>query len=300
LTILKNYFMEISQKFDLLCDNLRMSKETVDTVSYRYHRIIHQLNESYYGIDNDSLHGLYVGSYGRGTAINTSDIDMLFVLPYEEYVRFNRYLTNGQSALLQDVKNSIQKTYPSSYISGDGQVIVVYFTDGVTFEVVPCFGNNDNSFTFPDSNNGGSWKITNPRPEISAINSLNNCTNKNLKRLCRMVRAWKEQNNVLLGGLLIDTLAYRFLKDWEYRDKTTVYYDWMTRDFFDYLSSIDDSQSYWCAVGSNQLIYRKGPFAAKAKKAYDAAVAAIAYKTSGYDYSANLKWQEIYGTRFPH
>ena len=281
LTIVKKQIMEISQKFDLLCDNLRMNKEIVNTVSYRYHRIIHQLNESYYGIDNDSLHGLYVGSYGRGTAINTSDIDILFILPYEEYVRFNRYLTNGQSALLQDVKKNIQKTYPNSYISGDGQVIVVSFVDGVTFEIVPCFENSDSSFTYPDTNDGGSWKRTNPRPEISAINRLDNRTNKNLKRLCRMVRSWKEQNNVPIGGLLIDTLAYRFLEGWKYRDKTTLYYDWMT-------------------VGNNQLIYRKGPFATKAKKAYDAAVAAIAYETNGYDYSANLKWQEIYGTRFPH
>lgn len=34
---------------------------------------------------------------------------------------------------------------------------------------------------------------------------------KNLRHLCKMARAWKNKNGVNMGGLLIDTLAYRFL-----------------------------------------------------------------------------------------
>ena len=52
-----------------------------------------------------------MGSYGRGTAIDTSDIDMLFVLPYAVYKQYNSYVGNGQSALLQAVRSSLQKTY---------------------------------------------------------------------------------------------------------------------------------------------------------------------------------------------
>lgn len=292
--------MSISEKFSQFYSNLRMSSVVVNTVAYRYHRIIHQLNEDFYGSDNDTAHGMYVGSYGRGTAIDTSDIDMLFVLPYEVYRQYDYYTGNGQSALLQSVRSSLQKTYPTSYIKGDGQVIVISFSDGITFEVVPCFVNKDGSYTYPDSNDGGHWRVTNPKPEISAINVLNNCTNNNLKRLCRMVRAWKEKHNVPMGGLLIDTIAYGFLKDWEYREKSFLYYDWMTRDFFKSLSEVDDSQSYWKAVGSGQYIWRKGPFARKARVAYDAAVEAIEYEGKGMEASANQKWREIYGTRFPY
>lgn len=115
---------------------------------------------------------------------------MLFVLPYETYVQFNNYQSNGQSALLQAIKNSIQKTY-NSYIKADGQVVKVDFTDGINFEIVPCFLNTDKSYTYPDSNGGGSWKTTNPKPEINEITTANLLYNKNLKRLCRMARAWK-------------------------------------------------------------------------------------------------------------
>ena len=60
-------------------------------------------------------------------------------------------------ALLQSVKSSIEKTYSTSNIGADGQVIQVTFTDGITFEVVPVFTNKGGSYTFPDTNSGGRW-----------------------------------------------------------------------------------------------------------------------------------------------
>ena len=44
------------------------------------------------------------------------------------------------------------------------------------------------------------------------INSLNQDKNHNLKRLCKMVRAWKNDHGVPMKGMLIDTLCYQFLK----------------------------------------------------------------------------------------
>ena len=48
---------------------------------------------------------------------------MLVQLPYDTYIRFNNYASNGQSALLQEVKNVIAKTYSSTYLKADGQII---------------------------------------------------------------------------------------------------------------------------------------------------------------------------------
>lgn len=290
--------MSISDKFSAFCSNLRMSYDTVSAVRSRYHSITKRLNKDFRDTDSEVLNSLYVGSYGRGTAIHVSDIDMLYILPWDYYTKYDSYDGNGQSALLQAVKESIEKTYWNTYVSGDGQVVKVSYSDGVVFEVVPCFELSNGSFYYPDTHNGGSWKTTNPRPEINAINTLNNATNKNLKRLCRMIRAWKDNCNVPMGGLLIDTFAYRFMKDWEYNDKSFVYYDWLTRDFFKYLSEQDDNQSYWLAIGSGQYIYPKGRFAAKAKSAYDNALKAIEYEDKNYEYTANSYWRDIYGSKF--
>ncbi|QOY52730.1 SMODS domain-containing nucleotidyltransferase [Candidatus Sulfurimonas baltica] len=289
--------MGVAEKFQNFCSNIRISDTNVSNISYRYKQITKRLNTDFYVSTSETNHSLYVGSYGRDTEIHISDIDMLFILPYDVYVQYDNYKGNGQSALLQAVKNSIQKTY-NSYIKADGQVVKVDFTDGINFEIVPCFINTDKSYTYPDSNNGGSWKTTNPKPEIEEIRQANILYNKNLKQLCRMARAWKDKWDVPMGGLLIDTLAYNFIKTWENKDKSFLYYDFMTRDFLKYLKEQNENQSYWLAVGSNQYVWRTGKFEYKALQCYNIAIKAIDYDTNGNEYSANEKWREIYGTKF--
>lgn len=290
--------MSVSDKFENFTKELRMKSNVVTSVSNRYKLITKRLNEDFYSSESETFHSLYVGSYGRGTAIHVSDIDMLFVLPNSFYDRYNAYTNNSQSSLLQFVKNSIEKTYPKSYLGADGQVIKLDFSDGINFEIVPCFRNNDGSFKFPDSNNGGSWKSTNPNPEIYEINIMNKDCNKNLKRLCRMARAWKDNWNVPIGGLLIDTLAYNFIKDWKYKEYSFAFYDYMTRDFLKYLKDRDKNQQYWLSPGADQFVYRKGIFENKASQCYNIALDAIGYEEKNNDWSANQKWREIYGAKF--
>lgn len=291
--------MDTHDKFKTFCSNILISTDTVADISYRYKRITKQLNKDFWTSDSDTAHSFYVGSYGRDTDIHVSDIDMIFQLPYEVYKQYNEYRGNGQSALLQAVRSSLQKTYGTSYISGDGQVIKINFTDGICFEIVPAFLNKDGSYTFPDANDNGSWKTTNPKPEISEIAKANQEWSYNLKRLCRMARAWKDLWEVPMGGLLIDTLAYNFLSGCGYKDKTYSFYDWITRDFFKFLKDQNEQQSYWYAVGSNQLVWRKGKFEYKALRCYNISIEAIDYEKKEQHPSANKKWREIYGTTFP-
>ncbi len=291
--------MTVSEKFKAFNQNIRISSDNVSKISDRYKRITKKLNREFWGTDSETSHSLYVGSYGRDTDIHVSDVDILFQFPYSIYEKYNSYSGNGQSALLQEVKDYIKEIYPKSpHIKGDGQVIGVNWDDGICFEIVPCFINKDNSYTYPDSNNGGSWKTTNPKPEIEEIREKNKAWNYNLKELCRMARAWKDEWSVPMGGLLIDTLSYNFLKNWSYRDKAYAYHHWMVRDFFEYLKNQKADQDYWLAVGSNQYICRKGKFEYKALQCYNISLEAIEYEQQQMPYSANLKWKEIFGSKF--
>lgn len=292
--------MGIGENFSLFCSNISISADKRESISYRYKRITRQLNIDFRGLDSDTANSFYLGSYGRGTAISSiSDLDMAIVLPYETYKKYNEYLGNGQSALLQAVRTSMRNTYPTSEISGDGQVVVIQFTDNIIFEVLPCFLNTDGSYTYPNSNGGGAWKTTNPKAEIEAMSKLDGNANGNLKRLAKMARAWKARNNVPISGWLIDTFAYKFIDGWTYKDKSFLYYDWLSRDFFGYLASQDKTQNYWTIAGSGAHVYRTGSFEYKAKQAHDLAVQAIAHYDKSEFWSGNQKWREIYGTNFP-
>lgn len=292
--------MGLGEWFSTFCTSLKVVDS--GTISQRYKSITKRLNTDFWNTTSDTSHSLYVGSYGRNTAIQGfSDLDMIFQLPYSEYEKYNNYSGNGQSALLQAVKQSIEKTYSTTYIRADGQVIVVPFNDGISFEVVPAFINENDSFTFPNSNSGGSWHVTNPKPEIQAIRDRNAFCNGNLVPLCRMARAWKRKWDVPIGGLLIDTLAYQFIYGWQYKDKSYLYYDYMCRDFFKWLSEQDSEQEYWKAPGSGQYVYGKGLFQYKAKRCYNISLEAIAHETATpkQEWSAKQKWRDIFGTDFP-
>ncbi|MDP2709387.1 MAG: nucleotidyltransferase [bacterium] len=290
--------MSVSVKFQNFCSNIRITTSVASDISYRYKRITKQLNKDFWNTESDTSHSLYVGSYGRDTDIHVSDIDVLFQLPYSVYERINGHSGNGQSALLAEVRDSLRNTYGTTHISSDGQIVGIKFDDGVNFEILPCFVNKDGSYTYPDSNNGGSWKTTNPKPEIEEIKKTNDSCNGNLKNLCRMARSWKDKWDVPMGGLLIDTLAYQFIKQWTHRNESYLYYDYMTRDFFEYLKNQDENKTYWLAVGSGQYVYKKGDFQYKALRGFNIAEEAIDYEQREMPASANGKWKEIYGTKF--
>ena len=292
--------MGLADWFSSFCSNIQV--QDGGTISRRYRAITHRLNTDFWNTTSETSHSRYVGSYGRNTAIRGfSDLDMVFELPSALYSQYDNHAGNGQSALLQAVRNSMRKTYSSSSIGGDGQVVVVSFQDGITFEVVPVFLNRAGSYTYPDSNGGGSWKTTDPKAEIEAIRIRNKACNGNLIPLCRMMRACKKKWNVPIGGLLVDTLAYQFINEWAHRDKSYLYFDWMCRDFFRFMKDQNIEQSYWKAPGSGQYVYRKGLFQWKATRCYNISIEAIEYESADpkREWSAKQKWREIFGSSFP-
>lgn len=106
--------ISVASDFERFCKKLRMSETTISNIQNRYHAIAKRINLDYWNSTSDTAHSLYVGSYGRGTCIYTSDIDIIVELPWSEYTRYNNYSGNGQSALLAALRCCLLKTYSSS------------------------------------------------------------------------------------------------------------------------------------------------------------------------------------------
>lgn len=293
--------MGVGEDFAAFKDNYNISATLISSISARYRRITRQLNRDFWSTDSETAHSLYVGSYGRDTAAKgVSDLDIAFVLPVSQYTKYKAYATNGPSALLQAVKLSIRNTYPTSDSFGDGQVVVISFTDDIKFEILPVFETTDGqSWLYPNANAGGSWKGCNPRAEIATIKARNDETNRNLKHLARMMRVWRDHYDAPMSGILIDTLAYQFIETHEHRSKSFLYHDFLARDFFDYLSKQNQTQAFWRAPGSGYHVMRKGVFEHKARSAYLRSLEAIKYNADGHEWSRRQKWREVFGSTFP-
>lgn len=199
-----------------------ISKADRATISNRYHKITKAINQEFWNSSSDTLHSFYVGSYGRGTAISTSDIDMLVEIPKHEFERYDLQKGNGQSRFLQAVKKAIAEVYSRSEVHADGQVVVIDFKDGIKFEVVPAFRNEDwfgnVTYTYPDTNLGGNWKSTNPKAEQQAISEKDKNSGGLLRDTCKHIRFIRDNyyTSYHLSGILIDAFVYDAIQGWHY------------------------------------------------------------------------------------
>lgn len=197
-------------------------QETRSLVSRRYKSITSAINKDFWSITSETSNSFYVGSYGRNTAISTSDIDILTALPNSDFDSYNNLKGNAQSRLLQSVKNAVISSYPRSDIRADGQVVKVAFSDGMNFEILPAFQNKDwfgnLTYTYPDSNMGGNWKSTNPKAEQEAIAQKNRTSNGLLVDTCRHLRVVRDTyfKSYHLSGIVIDTFVYDAIGGWHW------------------------------------------------------------------------------------
>ncbi|MBE5806154.1 MAG: nucleotidyltransferase [Clostridiales bacterium] len=285
----------LKDDFETFCSNIEL--DNLEEMKTTIKEITKKLNKHYYDIEDKEKHMYTVGSVGRGTAIkNTSDLDILFDLLSEVYTQYDNYENNGQSALLQDVKKVLLERYPNTKIKGDGQVVVISFNK-YKVELVPGFKQNDERFKYPDSNDGGHWRYTDPLPEIEACKNSNDDTNGNFYNVCHMLRAWKNKKGFKFKGLLIDTLTNNFFQDNEdYKDASYSSYLELVKSIFEFLKNEDSDRSYWFAIGSNQQISNddNGKFIKKAKKAYNKLK-----DVNENDENINEVLRGIFGNEFP-
>ena len=283
--------MAIAEMFTTFVANLAINN--TETISLRYGELTTALNKAFRDTESKTANTLQVGSFGRKTGINgISDLDMLYIMPKSQW---ETYKDGKQLKLLQKVKVAILNRYPKTNVRVDRLVVTVTYTN-FHVEVQPVFEQEDGSFMYPDTKNGGSWKPTKPRLEMDAVATLDVEKNSNLRRLSKMARAWRNKHGVAMGGLLIDTLTYNFLNSTnEYDTKSFLYYDELNRDFFKYLSELPKQDRY-NAPGSKQHVKVKKAFQRKAKKAYHLCVKAIEAEGTK---SVNDKWKEIFGRPFP-
>jgi hypothetical protein len=290
--------MTVGSRFNQFLATLVLTDDQRSDGSTKHSGVRGCLDEHYYG-SYYAGNGFLVGSWGKSTEIRPPrDIDIMFALPKNVYDRFDGRPGNKQSQLLQEVKAVLQRTYQSTEMRGDGQVVVVPFSS-YAVEVAPAFLLQSGQYYICDTNGGGRYKTTDPNAEIQKVKTSNDATNGNSRDLIRMMKRWQEYCNVDLRSFLIELLAIEFLVSWQHQGKSSVYYDWMVRDFFYFLKN----KSQWSSVivpGTYETITLGDTgWQSRAETAYDRALKACGHEKDNMPYSAGAEWQKIFGTDIP-
>ena len=242
-----------------------------------------------------------VGSVGKETATKPrTDLDMLFVLPWDNYTRIEGLTGNKQSQLLQEVKRALTVTFPRTDLRADGQVVIAPF-DTYNVDVVPSFrfvtGPLTGSYYTAHTADGGSWRLSNPVAEYRWLKTVDAASGGKATHLIQTLKAWKHECNVDLKSICLEIAAGVFVQNWENRDKGMTFYDWMVRDFFAFMLNYVNGRAK--PAGIDEWIPLGDSWKTKCQTAYGRAVKACEHEHADQDTLASMEWQKIFGSRFP-
>jgi len=277
----------MQQQFEKFCKNIKLTKNQRGDAKRKYKGVCTVLHNKFYETKYNGNTKYLFGSYRKRTAIRplieSQDVDVLFKMPEEMYETFQKQ-QNGQSALLQLVRRALidSKYALSEKPKAWGKVILVQTADGThNVELLPAFEQMDGRFIIPNTENGGSWEIFDPRNEIDTFKKSDEETEGLTSELSRIIKRWaREVSSLALKSYEIETHVVSFLRWYSYKG---VAYSVLVKDFFVHLSSIVNAENKsYVDTAKN-----------RAEKAVDFE------KNEKYE-SSTEEWQKIFGNSFPN
>src|SRR3989344_7949623 len=273
--------MSIQEQFEKFYENIKLTQAQRDDAKRKYDGVCGKLHSYYYpDTSYDGNTRSLIGSYGKKTHIRPArDIDVIFIMPPEKFSQYSDNSSNCQSQLLQDIKAILEEKYPDTPIKAFGKVVVLEFADPQhNVELLPAWENENGTFTIPNSENGGSWEIVDPRTEIKRIKDSDEQTGKT-KVLIRTVKKWSELCTAPVKSHAIENKVLEFFSV----NNATGEYATTIRDFFGYFNNSVSDENLRSHLNT----------------ALNRAVKACTFESEQELDKATEEWKKILGDDFP-
>ena len=279
----------MEKEFTKFADNIRLTENQQQDAKTKYEGVCEKLHKSYYETEYDGSTKFLFGSYKTKTNIRPltpdQDVDVIFKIPDETYKRFKDYDGNGPSALLQEIREYLKEKYTTTdKIKAWVKVVLVQFSENThNVEVLPAHEESDDSFTIPNSSDGGSWEKFDPRKEIDSFQDSNTKTNGLTADIVRMLKSWVHNTTSLgyksyqLQNDVINFLSSNYKNGAEYSE-----YSRLMKDLFQYLKQNCDA-----SIQSH------------VETALNRAIKANSLEKDRKFKEASEEWRKIFGTEFP-
>lgn len=276
--------MSIQEQFEQFYENIKLTSLQREDAKKKYTGVCQKLHDYYYPdtkYTGDTK--LLIGSYGKHTNIRPPrDVDVLFIMPEEKFQQYNNNVSNGQSQLLQDIRNILSEKYTTTEeIKGWGKVVLIQFSDGThNVELLPAWEQTDGKFIIPNTEKGGYWETCDPRSEIQKIEDSDINTEGKARALIKMIKKWSENCTAELKSFQIENKVLDFFVNNEFMNKK---YSILVRDFFNYFQN---------TTTDNNLRSHLNTALNRAKKACE-------FEEENDLEKAVEEWEKIFGDDFP-
>ena len=276
--------MNIQECFEKFYGNIKLTSTQKEDAKTKYEGVCEKLHSHFY--PESEYNGntkLLIGSYGKNTNIRPPrDVDVLFIMPGDKFDQYDDNESNGQSQLLQDIRDILSEKYTATEeIRAWGKVVLVKFADGThSVEILPAWENEavDGTFLIPNSENGGAWDEWDPRSEVKRIKDSDSKTGKT-KALIRMVKKWTENCTISVKSYQIESAVVDFFS----ASSSEGSYSEILPQFFNYFLSIAKD------VGMKSYL----------KTVKNRAEKAVGLEGEGKLEEAVEEWKKIFGDDFP-
>lgn len=137
------------------------------------------------------------------------------------------------------------------------------------------------------------WMALAPAAEVAELDRVDNLAEGKARHLIRLAKAWQRALGVPLSGFALELLCCEFLTVWLYRRRSYLFYDWMVRDFFFWLTAQADR--VMPVPGDGDPIQLGSAWQREAEAAYAAAAAAADLERENATVAALGHWRRIFG-----
>lgn len=287
----------VRRRFEQFLENIKITAEQAEDGETKHKGVVSSLNRAYWDQSDDSTNRVLIGSWGKRTRVRPPrDIDLLFILPVDAYHRFEQRQGNKQSQLLQEVRDALRVTYPSTGMRADGQVVVIPFNT-YQIEVAPAFHRQGGGFLICDTKDGGRYKHVDPDAEVASLSEADAQYNGNVRKLTRLLKQWQRECNVPIKSFHLEAAVKGALSTLSYGGFHEFWFDWLVRDTLAHLIKCQNGTFTMPVTG--EVISIGDAWLSRAESAYDRAVRACDYERTNEEYLAGVEWQKIFGTMIP-
>lgn len=237
--------------FQKFIDNITLTDAQLEDAKKKYEGVCGCLDRHFYDASYNQNHKYLFGSYKLRTCVRPivpeQDVDVLFKIPEANYEKYQ----NNPGGLLQEARSALKEKYTTTdTIKAWGKVVLIKFADGThNVEVLPAYELESGKFKIPNTENGGSWDIFDPRSSVEEFQDSNSKTYGLTQELSKIAKSWIRNTTTLsYKSFVIVNDVIRFLDDVYPGGKGDNGYLSIIKDFFTYLhnrtSVFDDRYSH--------------------------------------------------------
>lgn len=233
-----------------------------------------------------------IGAHAKGTAISGSaTLDLLYVVaePGNGTAQTSKVID-----LLAERYGAIRiaapgwvMVEPRSPIGPNGRIKVRVLT------ALPSASGGARVDLSSRRRSGAVWMHLDPVAETAHLDVVDRLAEGKARDLIRIVKVWRRAVAAPLSGFAIELLATEFLSVWLYRRRSLLFYDWMVRDFFFWLThQVGHSLT---VPGTGEPLSLGEAWAEAAAAAHAAAALAADLERDNQSLAALGHWREIFG-----